>query len=181
MKTNKITKTGILASAAFILQVIGSFAGIKVAGFLEIEISDFPAIIASFAYGPFFGVMVEFIKNLLHCTMSSTGFVGELANFLINGSFVFTLGAVYKKNRTKSGAVLSLFAGGIVLVITAIFANLYILLPLYLNGADFSTKLNLVLCTITPFNAARAVVLGILTMLSYKKLRFFFKKFLFWL
>lgn len=175
METNKITKTGILAAAAFILQVAGSMIGLKVAGFLEVEISDFPAIIASFAYGPFCGVAVEFVKNLLHCTMTSTGFVGELANFIVNGSFVFVLGMVYKRKKTKTRAVVSLAVGGVVLVIAAVFANLYILLPLYMSGAPFASRLELVLYTITPFNAARAVLLGVITMLSYKKLRLIFK------
>lgn len=175
METNKITKTGILAAAAFILQVAGSMAGIRVAGFLDVEISDFPAIIAALAFGPLYGFAVELIKNILHCSISSTSFIGELANLIINGSYVLVLGAVYKRKRTKKGAVLALITGGAVLTAAAMFANMYILLPLYLKDAPTLTNLNLVLYTITPFNIARAAVLGILTMLSYKKLRKFFK------
>ena len=115
------------------------------------------------------------IKNILHCSISSTSFIGELANLIINGSYVLVLGAVYKRKRTKKGAVLALITGGAVLTAAAMFANMYILLPLYLKDAPTLTNLNLVLYTITPFNIARAAVLGILTMLSYKKLRKFFK------
>ena len=97
-----IAKVGVFSAIAFVLQVIGSMMSIKVAGFLEVEISDLPAMIISLAIGPFAGVMVELIKNILHMTMTSTGFVGEFANFVVNGVFVFVLGALYRKRKTKN-------------------------------------------------------------------------------
>ena len=171
LDTNKIVKAAALAAIAFILQVIGSMIGLRVGGFLDVEISDYPAIIGAFALGPLYGVMIELVKNLLHCAITNTGFVGELANFVVNGIFVFTIGMVYKYNKTKKGAVLSLITGGIVLVIAAVFVNLYIMLPLYMSDAPYSAKMSIVLTLITPFNAARALVLGVITMLSYKKIR----------
>ena len=42
-KTNFIVKVGAFSAIAFVLQVIGSLMSIKVAGFLEVEISDLPA------------------------------------------------------------------------------------------------------------------------------------------
>ena len=104
MKTRKIVMIGMLSALAFLLQVIGSIMSLKVAGFLEIEFSDLPAIIGTLAYGPVAGVIIEFIKNLLHTLITSTGFVGELANFVMNGIYVFTVGVIYKYNKTKEGA-----------------------------------------------------------------------------
>ena len=74
LDTNKIVKTAALAAIAFILQVIGSMIGLRVGGFLDVEISDYPAIIGAFALGPLYGVMIELVKNLLHCTITNTGF-----------------------------------------------------------------------------------------------------------
>ena len=170
-KTNKLVRTGILAAIAFVIQVIGSLAGLKVGGFLDVEISDYPAIIGAFALGPWYGVLIELIKNLLHCTMSGTGFVGEFANFVVNGIFVGAVGLIYSRNKTKKGAVISLIIGGIAMVIAAVFVNLYIMLPLYMKGAPQDVKINIVLTLITPFNAARAAVLSVITMFSYKKIR----------
>ena len=103
--------------------------------------------------------------------MTHTGFVGELANFVINGTYALVVGLVYKYNKTKKGAVISLIVGGIAMTFAAVFANFYIMLPLYMSDADFATKMNLVLTLMTPFNIARAFVLGVITMLSYKKIR----------
>ncbi len=170
MKTNHMTKIGVLAAAACILQFLGSIMGLKVAGFLEIEFSDLPAIIGALALGPVAGVLIELIKNVIHCTITSTGFVGEFANFVINGIFVFVIGAIYSHNKTKSTAIKALFAGTVVMTIMAAFTNLYVMLPLYMSGADFNIKLNLVLTTITPFNFARGLLLSIITIFIYKKI-----------
>lgn len=62
-KTSKIAKIGMLAAAAFILQVIGTYLGIKVGGFLDVEISDLPALIGALALGPGAGVMIEICEK----------------------------------------------------------------------------------------------------------------------
>ena len=169
-KIDFIVKVGVFSAIAFVLQVIGSMMAIKVAGFLEVEISDLPAMIISLAIGPVAGVMVELIKNLLHMTMTTTGFVGEFANFVVNGVFVFVLGTLYRKNKTKKGAIISLIAATLALAVIGIFVNMFIMLPLYMPSADFFTKLNLALYTIAPFNLARGTVLSLITIFIYKRI-----------
>ena len=170
MKTNHMTKIGVLAAAACILQFLGSVMGLKVAGFLEIEFSDLPAIIGALALGPLAGVLIELIKNLIHCLITSTGFVGEFANFVVNGIFVFVVGAIYAHNKTKTTAIIALLSGTVIMTIMAAFTNLYVMLPLYMAIASFSAKLSLVLTTITPFNFVRGLILSIITILIYKKI-----------
>ena len=173
MRKNRIefiVKVGAFSAIAFVLQVIGSMMSIKVAGFLEVEISDLPAMIIAFAMGPWAGVMVEFIKNLLHATMTSTGFVGELANFVINGIFVFVCGALYRHKKTKNGAILALSVATVVLSLTSVLANCFIMLPLYMPQADFTERIELAMYTIAPFNFVRGATLSVITMLIYKRI-----------
>lgn len=169
-KTNYLIKVGLLSAIAFILQVIGSMMQLKVAGFLEIEFSDLPAIIGSLSLGPAAGVVIELIKNLLHLSISSTGFVGEFANFAVNGSFVLVIGAVYKFKKTKKGAITALILGSIVMPLAAAIINYFVMLPLYMQTASHAVKLDLVLTTITPFNFVRAIVLSVITLFCYKRL-----------
>ncbi len=164
-----MVKVAIFSAIAFLLQVAGGMLP-KVSGFLEIEISDLPAIIMAFALGPWAGVLVELIKNLLHLFISTTGFVGELANFIMNGCFVFVCGYVYKREKTRQNAVLSLILATIILVIAGIFANLYIMIPLYMSDAAFADKLRLVLFTIAPFNFIRGSILSVISILIYKRI-----------
>lgn len=167
MKNSKVVKIGVFSALAFVLQMAVFF---KVGGFLDIEFSDIPAIIISFAEGPIAGVLTELIKNLIHILITRTGGIGEFANFAVNGAFVFTLGIIYKQNKTKKNAVIALLTATFVLVIFAFFVNLYVMLPLYMKDASFADKLNLALGTITPFNAVKGIVLSAITMLIYKRI-----------
>lgn len=161
---------GILAAAAFLLQILGTIIPFKVGGFLEVEFSDLPAIIGTFSMGPLCGVLIEFFKNLIKCAFTTTGFVGELANFIINGIFVLTAGMIYRRKRTIGGAVLGLAAAVIAMSAAGIFTNLYVLLPLYMPAADLSQKLGIVLSVITPFNVVKGAVLSVVTFFVYKPL-----------
>ena len=169
-RTRLYVFVGVFSAIAFLLQMLGSMMGLKVGGFLEIEFSDLPALIIAFAYGPLAGVLCELLKNLLHCMMTSTGYVGELANFVINGSFCLVAGLAYKYNKSFKGAVISLILATIAMAIAGIFANLYIMLPLYMASAPFGAKMNIVLYTILPFNLVKGAVVSIITLLIYKKI-----------
>lgn len=168
-KTRFLTVTAMLAGMAVILQYLGSAIGLKVGGFLDVEVSDLPAIIGTLALGPLCGVAIELIKNVLHCFISHTAFVGELSNFLINGSFVLIVGLIYRRNKTKKTAVVGLLLATLLYSFVGMLLNYYIMLPLY-NIIDPTLKKNLVLWTITPFNLVKGMVLSGITVLIYKKL-----------
>lgn len=168
--TKFIVYVGIFSAIAFILQFIGSLMGLKVAGFLEIEFSDLPPLILTFYFGPLAGVLTELVKNLLHLFVTSTGGVGELANFVMNGTMCFVAGIIYKYMRTFKGAVISLVAGTVAMAVAGVLANLYIMLPLYMPTADFLTKFNLVAYTILPFNLIKGAVTSVLAILLYKRI-----------
>ena len=167
--TKKIVMVGTFSAIAFVLQLIAPFP--KIGGFLEIEISDLPAIILAFAYGPASGILCELFKNILHgLFFTSTGYVGELANFVINGAFVAVAGIIYKYRKNFKWAIISLVAATLAMAIAGIFANLYIMLPLYMPTAPLSAKMNLVLATILPFNLVKGIGISVITMLIYKKI-----------
>lgn len=173
MKTNKITKIAVLAAICAVLQYLSMFIPFKVGGFLDLDISDFPAIIASLALGPIAGVLTELIKNIIHLPVSTTGYVGELANFLVNGVFVFVIGIIYNFNKTKKGALLALLGGTVLMTGAAMLTNKFLLLPLF--GIPSQQRWNLILTVITPFNLARGLILSVLTFFTYKKLRLLLK------
>ena len=168
--TRKLTVIAVSAALSFLLQLIGSIIGLKVGGFLEIELSEIPALICTFAYGPIAGIVVEFIKNLIHCTITSTGFVGELANFSVNAVFAAVAGIIYKRNKTRKVALLSMLIAVLAMTASAILTNLFIMLPLYMASSPFSAKLSITLTLITPFNLIRGFVVSLITFFIYKRL-----------
>ena len=64
------------------------------------NLSDFPALIGAFAFGPLSGLLIELVKNTLQLLTSSTGGVGEIANFLMGASYVVAAGVIYKRHKT---------------------------------------------------------------------------------
>ena len=82
-KTHKITVTAMLGAVATVLMFLEFPIPFLFPPFVKLDFSELPALLASFSLGPVSGVAVCLIKNLVCCLRSSTGCVGELANFLI--------------------------------------------------------------------------------------------------
>ena len=161
---------GVFSAIAFLLQLFGSFAGLKVGGFLEVELSDVPALILAMAYGPLAGVLAELIKNLLHLTMTSTGGIGELANFVIGGILCFSAGIIYKRRKTYKTALMSLIYATLLMTAAGVLVNKFIMLPLYMPGAEAAYVNKLIIGTIMPFNLVKGIVISGITLLLYKRI-----------
>lgn len=181
--TRTMTMTAILSVIAFVLAFLEIPVPVIAPSFVKLDLSDFPALIGAFAFGPMVGVVIELIKNGLQLFSSSTGGVGELANFFIGSSFVFTAGLIYKLNKTKKTAWLSCIAGSLVMALAGVFMNYFVLVPLFekfmsINAilASFKympfikTKFDMCLYSIAPFNFLKGMLIGVFTMLIYKKL-----------
>lgn len=99
--------------------------------FIKFDFSDLPALIGAFAYGPIAGILIELIKNLIHCAVSQSATVGELANFLLGAFFVGTAGLIYKCHKTKEMAVVAGIVGAIVMGIMSVPSNYFVVYPFY--------------------------------------------------
>ena len=178
-----MTVTAVLSAVSFVLAFF-EFPVPLSPSFARMDLSDFPALIGAFAFGPIVGVMIELIKNLLQLISSSTGGIGELANFLIGASYVATAGWIYQRNKTKRTAWIAGIIGSIVMAIVAALANYFILLPLFEQFlpvdqliASFSefmpfikTKADVVLFNALPFNLLKGLAISAFCMLVYKRL-----------
>lgn len=183
-----ITVTALLAAVASVLMFI-NFALPLFPPFIKMDISDVPALIASFAIGPHAGVLVELIKNTINLTHSSTGGVGELANFSIGCAFVVPAGQLYRRNKTMRGAMIGLSAGLFCMTFVASVANYYVLIPLYSHFVPLeailgmyrainpyaNTLLRAILMSVVPFNLLKGALASVLTLCVYKRLSQFIK------
>ena len=169
-KLQLMTKIGVLSALSFMIMFL-EFPIPFFPPYLKIDLSDIPAIIGGFAFGPLAGVAVEFIKNLLHLiTKTETGGIGELANFLTGASFVIASSLIYFKNKNKKTAVIGLAVGTVVMTIVMCLANYYILLPFYLGSAPSPNNLVLIWTTTLPFNLIKGIIVSIISALIYKSL-----------
>lgn len=191
VKIRRITVTAMFAALATILMFFEMPVPFM-PPFLKLDPSAVPILIGGFILGPMAGVAMVFVKAFVHFFSSTTGGVGELADFIITSSFVITAAIVYRRHHTKKGAVLACISGTIVLAIVGVLANYFLLLPFYAKvmpldaifkacGAvnplikDTATYL---MYGILPFNLIKGAVVSLITFPVYKKLSCHIKHFI---
>ena len=126
--------TAMLGAVAFVLMFI-DFSVPFMPSFIKLDISDLPALLGSFALGPVSGCVVELIKILLHLIIrgTSTGYVGELSNFILGCIFVIPAGWIYSRRKTKKSAVIAAIAGALAMGVLSFVTNLLLVYPIYYN------------------------------------------------
>ncbi len=129
-KIRVLTVTALLGAVAGVIQFL-EFAVPLMPGFIKMDLSDFPALIASFSLGPVSGVAVAFIKNLIKLFTTTTGGVGELSNFILSAIFVLPAGLIYKHKKTRGGAVLAAFVGAFAMAAMSFFTNYFVVYPVF--------------------------------------------------
>ena len=182
-RTRRIIGAAMLAAVSAVLQMLELPLPLSPA-FAKFDFSDLPALIGSFAYGPIWGVLIELVKNLLHLSVSGTGGIGELANFVIGASLVTPAGLIYRGNKSRRTAVIGCAVGSVCMGVTAALMNYFVLLPLFQTFmpmeemiAAFAafipfihTKLDVVLLNALPLNLFKGAVISLVTVLLYKRL-----------
>ena len=164
--------------------------------FLDMQVSEIPALITSFMYGPTAGVFVLIIRFVIKVPFTGTMGVGEIADLIIGSLFVIVSGLIYKKHRTLKGALVGMAAGVGIGLVGAVLANWLVLIPFYLQlyfngsmaplvgmcsmipGINESNFMSLyIFAGAAPFNLLRFIVVYGLTMFLYKRTSFIFNKF----
>ena len=109
---HKITITAIMGAVGFVLMMLEFPLAFIIPSFIKFDFSELPALITSFAIGPWWGVLVCFIKNALHLFVGNTAGVGEISNFVLGAIFVF-------------------FAGIVAMAVISVATNYFVVYPIY--------------------------------------------------
>jgi riboflavin transporter len=177
-KVQRMVAVSMLSSIAYVLMMFDfPFPGLPV--FLKIDFSDVPALLAAVIYGPFAGITVGGLKNLLHYGIngSFTGVpVGQIANFIAGVLFVVPAAYFFRKYRTTKGLSVGLIVGTASMTFIMGLLNYVLILPAYMWFLNFpamspEAMLNLVLVCITPFNLIKGAVITILFLILYTRLK----------
>ncbi|MBO5777279.1 MAG: tRNA (adenosine(37)-N6)-threonylcarbamoyltransferase complex ATPase subunit type 1 TsaE [Clostridia bacterium] len=145
------------------------------AAFLEYSPSDVPVLIASFMYGPVWGLVITALVSLIQgLTVSAgSGWIGIAMNFLSTGIFVLSAGLIYKFKHDIKGATIGLVVGFVCGVVSMILWNILIT-PLYMN-VPRETVLAMIPTVFLPFNVLKYAGNAAMTFSLYKATGKFFK------
>lgn len=182
--TRYLAGVAMLSAIAFILQYLEIAIPIM-PGFIKFDFSDLPALIGAFAYGPLAGVLIELVKNLLHCAVSQSATVGELSNFLLGAVFTGVAGLIYKNKKTKQRALIGGVVGAVVMGLICIPSNYFVVYPFYykvympeevvlsLYQVILPSMKSVLQCLFVfnlPFTIVKGLISAGITMLIYKPL-----------
>lgn len=179
----KLAMTAMLGATATVLMFI-SISVPLMPSFIKLDLSELPALIASFSLGPASGIGVCLLKNLLNLPFSQTGGVGELSNFLLGAAFVLPAGLVYRKLHSRRGALLGALSGAVTMGLISFLTNYFLVYPLYTAFMPMETILaayraiypgiknlaHALWMFNVPFTAIKGLISLGITLLIYKKL-----------
>ena len=182
-RLRKMTGTAMLGAVATVLMFI-DFSVPIMPSFIKMDVSELPALIASFAYGPLSGIAVCLIKNLINLTRTSTAGVGELCNFMLGVCFVLPAGLIYLRRKSRSTAAIGALVGAACMAVLSVPVNYFITYPVYTNFMPLDTIIGmyqaifpgvdgLLQCLVVfnlPFTFVKGLVDAGLTFLVYKPL-----------
>ncbi len=129
-RVRKLAVTAVLGAVSAALMFV-AFRVPLMPSFIQLDLSELPALIAAFSLGPGSGVAVCLIKNLVHLLVTTTGGVGELSNFLLGAAFVLPAGLVYRFRKDRVGALLGSLAGAALMALASLPSNYFITYPFY--------------------------------------------------
>lgn len=195
LNVREIALIGILGGLAAVLMMF-RFPLPFMPPFMDFDFSSLPEIIGGFALGPVAAVFIILVKILAKLCLMGSGsmLTGELQNVLLSMAYVLPAVFIYDRHKSKKSAEHGMLAGTIICSITAIFTNLFIIIPFYINLYNYDMAMIIEMCTkvnpyitsttmlailgIIPFNLIKNGVASIVTLLLYKKISPMMKSFI---
>ena len=186
--THNLTVAAMLSAVAFILMFIEFPIPMLIPAFIKMDFSDLPALLGAFALGPVYGVIISFMKNLLHIVIkgTSTACVGELSNIILGAIFSAVAGCIYKHHKSRKTAIIGAVAGAVAMGVLSVPSNYFVVYPAYVQfyhmpleailgmyQAILPSADSLIKCLILfnlPFTLVKGLLDAVLCMLIYKPL-----------
>ncbi len=166
MDTKKMVVLAVMAALAYIVMVL---IKVPVVLFLKYEPKDVIITISGFMFGPLASLVTSAVVSLIEMvTVSDTGPIGAIMNFIGTSAFACTAAIIYKKFHTIKGAFAGLCVSTLFMTLVMLAWN-YLITPIYM-GYPREAVAAMLLPAFLPFNLIKGVLNSALTMLIYKPL-----------
>lgn len=173
---DRLVKLGMLTALSVLLVYAIHFPIFPSASYLEYDMADVPILIGTFLYGPWWGLALTGVVSVLQWLLVSPQslWVGALMHFCATGAYVVAAGLIYRRSRTRKGALIGMAVGAVLQTLMMIPMNL--IFTVHFFGVPKEAVIALLPTAIIPFNAIKAVVNSLITFLLYKRISALFEK-----
>ena len=131
-KIRPLVVTAMLSAVGCVLMMLDFPLPMLIPAFVKMDISELPALLASFGLGPVYGVAVCLIKNVLAAIFhGSTLGIGEVCNFLMGAVFAGAAGLLYQRRKTRKAAVVASLVGAAAMAVASVPINFFFSYPVY--------------------------------------------------
>ncbi len=189
ISTQMMVRVALLSAVAFVLF---RFFEIPIVGFYKLDLSGIPVLLAGFSMGPLAGMLTLLVKNLLGLIGSSSGGIGEIADFVLLSCLILPPSIAYQKHRTRNTVLIGMLAGTLLMIPAGMMLNYYVLIPLYTSWMSAESIIGiidqavpflkidsmpkLIFYVTGPFNLLKGLVISVLTYVIYPYLSPLLKK-----
>ncbi len=161
-----VTSLAMLTALTYVAMILSKMLP-QISGFLQMDVKDTVVCIGGFLFGPLSAAVISIVVALVEMfTVSDTGIIGLIMNVLATCAFCCTASFVYKKMRTRKGAVLGLLLGTLVLTVVMVLWN-YLITPIYMH-MDRSVVAAMLPTVFLPFNLVKGGLNTALILVLYK-------------
>ena len=129
-KVKRIVLVAVFSALTTLLYIFVKFPLPIFPTFLDVNISMIPVIICAFVLGPVDASVCVIIRCLIKLPMSSTAYVGELADLIMGLGTCIPCGIIYKF-KFKHKTIVALLSVVFMWVGLGIITNIYINIPFY--------------------------------------------------
>ena len=159
----------LMAMLAAVAYLLVTTVRIPVVLFLKYEPKDVAITVGGFLLGPMASLVISLVVSLIEMvTISETGIIGCIMNFISTCAFACTASVIYKRRHTLRGALLGLVAGSLAMIGVMLLWN-WLITPLYM-GYPREAVAKMLVPVFLPFNALKAGFNTALVLCLYKPL-----------
>ena len=130
---------------------------------LKYDPSGIVSLVAGFAFGPAAAVIVSVLGFMPHLFTNPWG---TLMAVLVALGLSVPASLIYRRNRTRKGALIGIIVGAVAALVLAIVGNV-IVTPFYAHMTT-AQVVALIVPALLPFNALKFSIHGVVTFLIYK-------------
>ncbi len=189
VSTQMMVRIALLAAIAFVLL---RFLSIPIVGFYKLDLSGIPVLLGGFSMGPLAGMLTLLVKNLLGMLGTTSGGIGQIADFVSLACLVLPPTLAYQRKRTRNTVLWGMLAGTLLMVAAGMLLNYYVLIPMYTSRSSIESIISmmdkavpfvtidtlpkLIFYVTGPFNLLKGLVISVVTYLIYPYLSPLLKK-----